>query len=67
MKNTHASKLFTIKTASTYEIKSLMALSFGRILSLGSRPEKPGDVMEYEKHKWLIIEAAQELRERGQL
>ncbi len=35
----------------------IVELAFGRILLLGSRPEQPGDVEEYERCRSIILNA----------
>lgn len=47
------------------ELKTLMELSFGRIMRLASRGEKPGDNAEYDKYRNLFMEASEEVKARG--
>jgi hypothetical protein len=47
------------------ELKTMMELSFGRILRLGSRSEQPGDGAEYDKYRNLFMQAADEVKARG--
>lgn len=42
------------------EAKKIVELAIGRILRLGSRPEQPGDIEEYERCRALILEHAGE-------
>lgn len=39
------------------DAEQVIKLAFGRILSIGSRPFKNGDIEEYERCKWLIMDA----------
>lgn len=39
------------------EAEQVIRLALGRILSIGSRPFKQGDIEEYEQCKWLILHA----------
>lgn len=39
--------------------KKVIELAIGRILRLGSRPARPGDVAEYERCRALILDAAE--------
>lgn len=49
-----------ISNMSKAERERLMSLAFGRLLAIGSRPSRPGDVDEYEniKHLMLALDAA---------
>jgi len=40
------------------EAKKTIELAFGRILRMGSRPTKEGDIQEYERCRNLIIKAS---------
>jgi hypothetical protein len=39
------------------QAEQIIELALGRILSIGSRPFRNGDFEEYEKCKWLILDA----------
>jgi hypothetical protein len=53
----------TIKTMTDQEVKKTMELAFGRILRLGSRPAREGDVEEYERCRAILM--AGDFRLRG--
>jgi hypothetical protein len=50
-----------VRFDSDSQAKKVMELSFGRILKLGSRPEQPGDIEDYEKAKGVFLDAAEYL------
>lgn len=54
-----------METLNNHELKTLMELSFGRILRMGSRTEQPGDGAEYDKYRNLFMDAAEEVKRRG--
>lgn len=43
------------------EAEKTIELAMGRILSMGVRPTITGDVEEYERCKWLILDAGEYL------
>lgn len=43
------------------EAQRAFELAFGRILSIGVREAKEGDVNEYERCKWICFDAAEYL------
>ena len=45
---------------STDEERRAVRLALGRILRLGSRPERPGDLEEYERCRAIILNIAGE-------
>lgn len=43
------------------QAEQVIRLALGRILSIGSRPFQNGDIEEYDKCKWLIMDAGEYL------
>lgn len=43
------------------EANTAIELALGRILRMGSRPTEPGDLQEYERCKWIILDAGEYL------
>lgn len=53
-----------IEQSSNKELQTLITLSIGRILRMGSRPAQSGDGREFDKYAALAIAAKEELNER---
>jgi len=53
-----------IESASNSTLKTLIEMAIGRILRLGSRKFKEGDIEQYEKCKWIIMTATEVLNAR---
>lgn len=51
----------TQKINSKQEAQKTFELALGRILSMGARLSRNGDIEMYEKCKWLIVDAAEYL------
>lgn len=49
--------IITAEFQSKVEAEKTIRLALGRILSIGSRPFQEGDLEQYEKYKWLILNA----------
>lgn len=52
------------ENASTSSLKKITEMAIGRILKLGSRKCQDGDIEQYEKCKWIIMEATEILNAR---
>ena len=53
-----------IEESSNRELNTLITLSIGRVLRMGSRPAKESDGEEFDKYSWLAKAADRELKER---
>lgn len=43
------------------QANTAIELAFGRILRMGARSTQPGDIEEYERCKWIIMDAGEYL------
>jgi hypothetical protein len=53
-----------MRSCSTHELEGLVCLGIGRVLNLGSRPTKPGDVEEYTRVRSLVMKASRIIKSR---
>jgi len=51
-----------VKTETAHIKLRLAELAIGRILRMGSRPFREGDIEEYERCKAIVMDAAEEIR-----
>jgi hypothetical protein len=59
-----ASESIPLENMTTADLRQVICLCIGRVLRLGSRPEKSGDGVEYDRVSSIAKEAAEIIRER---
>jgi len=61
----YAQTMAAIETSSNRELDKLIKLCIGKVLSMGSRPERDGDIEQYNRCSYLAKLATDELARRG--
>jgi hypothetical protein len=53
-----------VKMSTIAELEQIQRWAIGRMLKMGARQEQAGDLLAYERCRWIIIHAAEEIEKR---